>query len=71
MRINFSLYFGSVKVDKVFETDNGEILHRVFPAGDLRHEAWFDDLEEELQSQIMNQLEELGLLELMPEHVAA
>lgn len=71
MRINLSIYFGSVKVDKVFETDNGEILHQVFPSGDLRHEDWLYDLEEEIQSQIISQLAEHGLLERVPQYIAA
>ena len=56
MRINIQITCHSLRIDKVLETDNGEILHREFPTGALRHDVWFQELEPELKSQILTQV---------------
>ena len=56
MKIVVCISFHSVNIDKVLETENGEILHHEFPTGALRHESWFHELDLELQAQIIRQL---------------
>lgn len=56
MRVTVYICFHSMTFDKVLETDNGEILHREFPTGALRHECWLHELEEEVKEQILEQI---------------
>ena len=60
MRVKIILYYGSIWTDKVIETTNGEIFIFRYPSGDLRHEGWFEELDEERQEQIRKQVPNLA-----------
>lgn len=54
MRIDIWLEYHGVRIDRVLETETGEILHREFPSGALRHEAWICDLDEDQRRLILS-----------------
>ena len=71
MRISITINFHSVKIEKVLETDNGEILHYEFPSGDLRHETWLNDLDDQVKEQILEQIPASINLISIPQFIAA
>lgn len=71
MRISISINFHSVQIEKVLETDNGEILHYEFPSGDLRHETWLNDLDDQVKEQILEQIPASSNPSPIPQFIAA
>lgn len=60
MQVKIFLSYNSIWMDKVIETVSGEILRPTFPNGDLRHDCWFDELDEERRRQILEQVPEVA-----------
>ncbi|MCE5272247.1 hypothetical protein LLH00_13295 [bacterium] len=56
MKIEVWLEYHGVRIDRVLETETGEILHREFPSGALRHEAWLYELDENQRSMILSRI---------------
>ncbi len=60
MLTSISLWYGSIKVDKLFETNSGEIFKIASTSGSVLHEAWISELDFERLRQVKEQLHGLA-----------
>ncbi len=60
MLTSISLWYGSIRVDKLLDASNGEVFKFDTTSGHVLHDSWLSELDFERLQQIKEQLQELA-----------
>jgi hypothetical protein len=60
MLTSISLWYGSIRVDKLLDATSGELFKIDTTSGHVLHEAWLSELDFERLQQVERQMQELA-----------